>query len=1201
MGVVMSDDEKDRTIKGVADSKGQFQTHVPAGHVTVIASADGYSLQVQRTEVKAGRKEVTLKLYPQRARQVKRALPPLLKAVPWAPLWEPQPALVIGLGGTGRHVLTHLKKNLLDAGAGKLTDAVRLVLFDTSDYELLEGQRVPVSFAGVSLEPQDIVEIGENLSSVVETLEKGLGAEAELRGWFPSSYYKHNIAPDELNLEHGTRQRRPLSRALLVRDIRKGIATKGVRAVLMFDSASSMRNSFPQGSESISKFEAVKRSMTHFVDQMDFSLDHVAVVQFDKSARTIHPLGQDGRSIKKAIFDSRVGDAERSFSDALVQARQLLDKKTDVPGVIVLFSDDQNTLKSALETGMLLQQEGIRLIIVGLGDIDSELLRRISESSGKEHKFFHTPSASDLTHITVRIARDLGEGSRVWRLLHGGARAAMDDVDGLRVILIGSLAGGFGSAILADIAYLARRAGAAVGAKSTSVEAYLATDGVFSQVSPNLDKNAVNTFAALRELERFQIAQGYPFRMIYRADAVGDPVLAGSIDWRLLDEVYLYDSLPAALPSHPSQESDWYKPTATVFPAMADIITLWLDKAARSGGSLSQYRRGVQGDVTREQSARGRAVMGGFGIHVYRLPMYDVLELLKARWVRHLLHRFLAEHTPNLPESNPNLSGSAGLLEDVYLFLIGAAGYEEPACPPAIQMAGFLAFEGLYDELEVQIKNTTFAESFEQDAHAYRAYLNGALLMQLNRIGNAQQQTMEEKPSYLFLFLDEIKRAWKRAQENLNGEHPALNELINTYIHETGKARLEIEEQLELLDPRSMGLYRIIESLETDCRKRLEELKTVLPRHYLYVHDYLDKWYETYFNDAPFQNESLERLHWVEDETNRIGFALRSWDNHLLRVGKASQYQFVTELLNMAGQVGRNMIKGETLDAILSETVLQTDRFEETMHNLEVGAQPMLRFEGTKASQAKRRLELGVNPAVTRDRDILNRLRRGVSAEQMIQKTDITDPYTLYLAQMIDVVPLEAMTALNFTAQTYRRWYGLEMGVPPDLHSEPQAVFRAEAVALAFEQRLIPELRQTPRFFSPIIISALDAEEACRLFALALAAGWVHKIGAQTKISLGGPELWSLVTPQGINLHPLVIGFVRFATQAGTAELEALKSAVAGANEDIVSVWRGWTTPAWQKQEIVQELSASGTEGLDLASVTALVVRDELRRRMASR
>lgn len=1206
----MKDNEKTVPIEGVTDSRGQFETTVPPGNMTIKASADGYGLQIKRTVIKAGKKEVTVKLFPQRERQERRTLPPPLAVAPWAPLWEPQPALVIGLGGTGRHVLTHLKKNLLDAGAGRLTDTVRLILFDTSDYELLEGQEVAVSFAGVSLEPQDIVEIGEDLWPVVQTLEREQETEVELRGWFPSSYYKSNAAADELNLEHGTRQRRPPSRALLVRDIRKGLAPKGVNVVLLLDSALSMREAFPHGSETIAKLEAVKRSAAHFIDQLDLTIDRAAIICFDSEHRILHPLSQDGRSIKKVIGAVRAGSEKRAFQEALSQAHDVLVQDPDTSGTIVLFSDDQEVLQAALASAPALKQDGIHLIVIGLGNIDFDLLRRISKAGEKEQKFWYASSASDLAHATVRIARSLGEGSRVWRLLHGAARAAMDDVDGLRVILVGSLAGGFGSAILSDIAYLARQAGKAVGAKSTSIEAYLATDGVFSQVTHHLEKNAVNTFAALRELDRFQIAQGYPFRMIYRADAKDDPILAGAIDWRLLDEVYLYDSLPAILPSFSGQEANWYQPAATVFPAMADIITLWLDKAARSGGTLSQYRRAIQGDVTAEQAARGRAVMGGFGIYVYRLPMYDIFELLKVRWARHLLHRFLSDSAVSDTKAEQKLDPSEKdkLSEFVCLFLIGAAGYETPACPPAVQMTGFLAFEGMYDELKEQIKNTSFAHAFEEDARLFRSYLNGALLTLLNGVKDRQERPVGEPPSYVLSFLGGIEQALERAQKNLDGEYPAFKSLIEAYLRETRKARQEIEDQLELIAPatqnesvsRAGGVYGILETLEIDCYKRLEALKTVLPRHYLYSPQYLDKWYDTYFMDAVFLQEALSRLHWAEDEAGHITFALRSWDDHLLRTDKVSQQDFVLELLRLAGHAGRNMLKGETLDAILSETVLSPDRFDETMRSLEIGAQPMLRFDATKAANAKRRLELGVNAAVNTSK-IMDRLRQGLSSEKDLERIEITDPYSMFLAQMIDVIPFEAITTLNFASQTYRRWYGLEMGVPADPHSEPQAVFRAETVALSFEQRLVPELRQTPRLFSPIIVSALDAEEASRLFALALAAGWAHCIGTQVRLFLNNAEVWTTGVPPGANLHPLTLGFVRFATQAIPDHLEALRLAISEADGDVINVWRGWTSPDWQKQEIVQELTASGPEGNDLASVIALVVRDELRRRMSTR
>ena len=47
------------------------------------------------------------------------------------------------------------------------------------------------------------------------------------------------------------------------------------------------------------------------------------------------------------------------------------------------------------------------------------------------------------------------------------------------VSLVGSTAGGLGSALLADVAFLARRAGMRF-AQNVSVEAYLALDAVFA-------------------------------------------------------------------------------------------------------------------------------------------------------------------------------------------------------------------------------------------------------------------------------------------------------------------------------------------------------------------------------------------------------------------------------------------------------------------------------------------------------------------------------------------------------------------------------------------------------------------------------------------------------------------------------------------------------------------------------------------------
>jgi hypothetical protein len=46
------------------------------------------------------------------------------------------PAIIIGLGGTGKWVLTYVKKNLLDIYSGEMPKSVRLLSFDTTSEKI---------------------------------------------------------------------------------------------------------------------------------------------------------------------------------------------------------------------------------------------------------------------------------------------------------------------------------------------------------------------------------------------------------------------------------------------------------------------------------------------------------------------------------------------------------------------------------------------------------------------------------------------------------------------------------------------------------------------------------------------------------------------------------------------------------------------------------------------------------------------------------------------------------------------------------------------------------------------------------------------------------------------------------------------------------------------------------------------------------
>lgn len=129
-------------------------------------------------------------------------------------VWQPDNALFIGLGGTGRWVLTHIYKNLLDAGVGKLPQGVRFLLIDTNEYELINRQKVTVRFAGTELPIEDIFVLDENLFPKIQVWSDGT-LPPQLEGWFiPDQYKAHDC-----NLSLGSRGNRQLPRVALLRNI----------------------------------------------------------------------------------------------------------------------------------------------------------------------------------------------------------------------------------------------------------------------------------------------------------------------------------------------------------------------------------------------------------------------------------------------------------------------------------------------------------------------------------------------------------------------------------------------------------------------------------------------------------------------------------------------------------------------------------------------------------------------------------------------------------------------------------------------------------------------------------------------------------------------------------------------------------------------------------------------------------------------
>lgn len=863
----------------------------------------------------------------------------------WAgppPVWDPERTLIIGLGGSGRHVLTLIKKNLLDAGAGKITDKVRLLLIDNSLEEQVGKETADVSFAGVHLDKGEILALGQDFNQLIrgladelaQSLEPGRQPESsrsEIAAWFPVRYYAERREV-ELDVRRGAGGQRPLGR-------------------------------------------------------------------------------------------------------------------------LTAFADLNQT-----------------------------------------------------------------EASRLWQALLDAVGIAKEG-DQARIMVVGSLAGGFGSAVVADVAYLARLAARSGdgGASLATVEGYLAAQHTFDSVANlNLRRELeANAFAALRELRRFQlVGHSFPYRMNYNLRRRDDKVWDGLLDRPLLDDLYLFD---AYRPQRPLRRD---KPLNGVFATMADAITLHLDQASRSGSqSLWAYRRTVQGQSTEEQRLTGQAVVSSLGTFVYRLPVYDLVEALKVRWAKHLLGLFMLGDAGGEMRLAVDLSS-----EDVDItpqtrarqFIQGQAGLGS-APPPAVRLLGqWLDVSGPVPAAWAADANGLTLTAPEAEAQRYKVYLIDALIGLLNGYTKDPMIARTGKPGYATRWLEEVEHLWSdvaMAVQTLPGRLGAKvvfdttvwQKTIEQYRIVTAALRnhllqtcADISRKLGVGDSSgwrdanvmAAAVYDRLLARESQLADYRRQMAEVVTRRYFLDDKLLDNWYDHYL--AGQVRGDIGRLYWQPTPTGDGVDLVLNGLGGITRLRADGAERMADALLALAGYYCGPIWAQETLAAYLEGADLKQENVPHTASEMWAVSAPLMAYDTGGAPTVQELAVLGVNQTV-RDTQALSReFVRKLPSVTMMRQLAITDPYSMLLARLVDVVPADATTLHRDAEQTYRLIYGLTPNTAGQAGgAPPRAVFAAERHALAYEQRL-PELNQAPRLFHPLLVTALEDETKAILFVKALATGLVH-------------------------------------------------------------------------------------------------------------
>ncbi len=139
------------------------------------------------------------------------------------------PAVIIGLGGTGKWVLTYVKKNLLDTYGGEIPKTVRLLSFDTTGERVTRdgvAQEEDVRVGDVQLDKQaEFVYLGGNIFQLCREIRDDR-QHPHIGSWLQARTYLQTVDPDAFDISRGAGQKRPFGRMAVFYDLQQLVQAK---------------------------------------------------------------------------------------------------------------------------------------------------------------------------------------------------------------------------------------------------------------------------------------------------------------------------------------------------------------------------------------------------------------------------------------------------------------------------------------------------------------------------------------------------------------------------------------------------------------------------------------------------------------------------------------------------------------------------------------------------------------------------------------------------------------------------------------------------------------------------------------------------------------------------------------------------------------------------------------------------------------
>lgn len=502
-----------------------------------------------------------------------------------------------------------------------------------------------------------------------------------------------------------------------------------------------------------------------------------------------------------------------------------------------------------------------------------------------------------------------------------------------RVIVVGSLAGGMGG-LISDVAILARKvAQEVVGNQGTvKIEGYLvdgALAGAFQELSESAQaEKRANSFAALREIERFQMNPGYPMPIDWEVNE--------TVDHPLFDDLVLFSQEPNPQYAHKNYNNIGNMRLGDdmlahyIYPSMADILTLRLDKAMDASG-IHDYFNSIRANTTNEMNRQHQFMVNGAGVYTIRVAVASLLRSLHMRWIYELMRIFLTGE----PERNINFSHE---LEERTLEWTWK-GHKEEDISPEDLVTAFLSGEldeeasiasiALADYLRFGQSELVHSQAFDdyiklaEDAQM-RAQMRRLALLQRTILTGELHGSRAERVAYTLRFLESSINQLGQLLDTLN---KAGEERLERYARlciraaQTQQANLlRLRDLISCNQPgKEPGLWERVTLMAIRLQNLEKELDAIVNRQYIWGSyskasdgsdtfvTFRDEWWQKFLQGQI--SSYMDALDWViitEDNLVDLGIKAKEASGNGQRsvfLGKDGWSDFVNFLLKIASSL----------------------------------------------------------------------------------------------------------------------------------------------------------------------------------------------------------------------------------------------------------------------------------------------------------